>query len=113
MNKEKHTTNIAYVGPSGAGLGFQLSGMTVRECSTSDEALRAIRELKHEGSHGIIFVDESLAEDKLQEIGKLNEDPLPAILLLPNPIDPKNVAAQSLQNLIIKAVGSDIVSNQS
>jgi V/A-type H+/Na+-transporting ATPase subunit F len=105
------TKHIAYVGPGGAGLGFQLSGITVAESSTPDEALAHIRRLKSEGTCGIIFVDESQAEPHLEVLAKLNEDPLPAILLLPNPAESKNVAAAHLQQLMVRAVGSDIFSS--
>ena len=105
---DTQSTRIAYVGPAGAGLGFQLSGADVHECASPDESLKLLHRLKIDGVYGIIFVDESLVEHHLEALEKMNEDPLPAIILLPNPSEPKHVAAANLQQLMIRAVGSDI-----
>ncbi|MEX1112733.1 MAG: V-type ATP synthase subunit F [Candidatus Andersenbacteria bacterium] len=101
-------TNIAYIGPVGAGFGFQLTGITVFESASADEMLETLRRLVREADFGIIFVDEGLAGPHLEAVGKLNAAPLPAIILLPNPANPQNVAAQNLQQLMVRAIGSDI-----
>lgn len=106
---ESTNTNIAYIGPTGAGFGFRLAGMSVFEVNTPEDMISQVRSLKDEGDHGIIFVDESLAESESENLARLNEDPLPAILLLPNPAGGRGVAAESLKQLIVKAVGSDIL----
>jgi vacuolar-type H+-ATPase subunit F/Vma7 len=62
------------------------------------------------GSHHNIFVDEGLAGNNAEAIARLNENPRPAIILLPNPAQPKGVAAANLQQLMVRAIGSDIFS---
>ncbi len=111
MNAEHSQGNIAYLGPAGAGFGFQLSGIDVHEPTNGEEALQIVRQLKQEGAYGIIFVDESLVEESQEQFAKMNEDPLPAIILLPNPVTPKRVAARQLQQLMVRAIGSDIFEN--
>lgn len=101
-------TQIAYLGPTGAGFGFQLTGITVFEMASPDQTLQMLRRLVREGEYGIVFVDEGLAKPHLEQIAKLNEEPLPAIILLPNPANPQNVAAENLQQLMVRAIGSDI-----
>lgn len=99
---------IAYIGPMGAGLGFSLSGMFVEETDDPTYALDVVRRWKTEGEYKIIFMDEALAEPNLAAIRSLNEDALPAIMLLANPSRPTHTAANNLQQLMIRAIGSDI-----
>lgn len=101
-------SRIAYIGPAGAGFGFQLAGSAVHECSDASAAITLLRRLKSEKSADIIFIDEGLAEGRLGELAALNQEALPAIMLLPNPANPKNIAAANLQQLMVRAVGSDI-----
>ena len=105
-----HASDIAYIGPTGAGLGFSLSGIHVEETEDAAHALSLVREWKANGAYTIIFLDEALATENLDAIRTLNEDPLPAIMLLPNPSLPTNTAAKNLQQLMIRAIGSDIFS---
>lgn len=99
---------IAYIGPIGAGLGFSISGIHVVETDDAQHALSLIKKWKRDHSYQIIFVDETLAQEHLQDIRTLNEDALPAIILLPNPTSPTHTAAKNLQGLMIRAIGSDI-----
>ena len=107
---KKELFPIAYIGPSGAGLGFSLSGIFVEETDDPNRALALVKKWKTEGVHTIIFVDEGLAETNIDAIRTLNEDALPAIMLLPNPSKPTHTAAKNLQQLMIRAIGSDIFS---
>lgn len=102
------TSPIVYIGPVGAGLGFQLSGIHVEETDDPTLALKHIRDFRQEGVYKIIFLDEMLADPNLEIIRKLNEEPLPSIMLLPNPSSPTHTASRNLQQLMIRAIGSDI-----
>lgn len=99
---------IAYIGLVGAGFGFTLAGITVHECVDADDMVRTLKDLVHGKTHNIIFVDETLAKDVLDTIAKLNQNPLPAIILLANPAQAQKVAATNLQKLMVRAIGSDI-----
>ena len=105
------TTNafsIAYIGPSGAGLGFSLSGIDVEETDDPAYALNLVLQWKKQDLYQIIFIDEALADPNLAAIRSLNEEALPAIMLLPNPSNPTHTAARNLQQLMVRAIGSDI-----
>ncbi len=106
----KISSLIAYIGPTGAGLGFSLSGIHVEETDDPLQALHLVRTWKQEGVYSIIFMDEVLADANLKAIRALNEDVLPSIMLLPNPFNPTHTAARNLQQLMIRAIGSDIFS---
>lgn len=102
---------IAYLGPFGGGFGFSIAGVDVRECAHGDDMVKTLKSLVAAKEHNIIFVDETLAENELDVIAKLNQEPLPAIILLPNPASTQHVAATNLQQLMVRAIGSDIFEN--
>lgn len=106
MDKEK--AQMVYIGPAGAGFGFRMSGVDVVESDGSSDMLKRLKAFKDQ--YSIVFVDEGLAQPVLAEIEVLNEEPIPAIVLLPNPTQPINLTQEKMNNLVIKAVGSDIFS---
>lgn len=99
---------MVYIGPVGAGLGFRLSGIDVVEVTSSDEVITNIKTFKDQNTYSIMFVDEGLAAEVLADIEKLNADTIPAIVLLPNPANPQNLTQETMNNLVVQAVGSDI-----
>ncbi|MBI1833948.1 MAG: V-type ATP synthase subunit F [Candidatus Andersenbacteria bacterium] len=101
---------IAYLGPVGAGFGFQLAGISVYEFESGGTMLTRLKKLITEGRTDILFVDEQLASDHLDAIARLNENPRPAIILLPNPTNPQQIASTSLRRMMVRAIGSDIFS---
>lgn len=102
---------LVYIGPIGLGLGFTLSGIDVVECDGSEKLISLVRQMKEEALYSLIFVDESLVQPVLPEIEQLNQDPVPAIVLLPSASSSLNVTQEKMKRLMIKAVGSDIVGN--
>lgn len=106
----KHTTAIGYVAPPGSGLGFSVAGIDVLEAATPADALARIKEAKVSRQYSILFVDEGLAVEVVADIERLNADTIPAIVLLPNPAHPQNLTQETMNNLVIQAVGSDIFS---
>jgi V/A-type H+/Na+-transporting ATPase subunit F len=110
--ESSNNKQLAYIGPPGAGLGFRLSGMTVHETNAAEEMVKTLQDLVQQGTHSIIFIDEGLAKGNQEALMKFNQEPLPAIILLPNPTAPRHLAADNLQQLMIRAIGSDIFSNR-
>ena len=107
-DNQKNKLKMIYIGPAGSGLGFSLSGMTVIACDSAANLLKELRGIKKNDANSIVFVDEHLAAEVLPEVESLNENALPAIVLLTNATDPKHLAAKKMNRLMIKAVGSDI-----
>ena len=102
------TPAMVYLGPPGSGLGFRMSGVTVAAVASSEALVAAVRHYKEAGVQ-LLFADEGLAAPVLDELERLTEDPLPALVLVPDPIEPKQVTQTKMNNLMIRAVGSDIL----
>jgi vacuolar-type H+-ATPase subunit F/Vma7 len=99
---------LAYIGLPGTGFGWRLTGLTVYEEETAAESLALLKRLQAEQSHSIIFIDENLAVDGQGEMQASSQGMLPAVVLLPNIHKYRRIAARRLDQLIIKAIGSDI-----
>lgn len=105
-------TPIAYIGSPGTSLGHRLAGIETFEEVDGEAAVHRLKELRESKQHQIIFLDEGLAEPVLSAIDRLNADPLPAIVLVPNAAAPRQLAAKRMQQLMMKAVGVDIFSDK-
>ena len=103
-------TTLTYIGPSGSGLGFQMSGMQVSQADTSEGLLRRIRSILSSGPDHIIFVNERLAVDVMDEVEALNRHAMPTIVFVPDVVVASRLAADKMQRLMLRAVGSDIFS---
>jgi len=88
-----------------------LAGMKMVNCESSEDLVAKLTAEVKAGESSIVFVDEGLGEPVQEEIDKLNEGTLPAIVLLANPAEPKYLAAGKMNRLMVKAIGSDIFSN--
>jgi len=99
---------MVYIGPAGRGLSWKMAGIDVQEAATGKEAIKLIREIKETEAYQLIFLDEKLALENLNEVEKLNDTALPAIVLLPAPGEAIGAAREALDNLVVKAVGSSL-----
>lgn len=108
MNMLAPLSRLAYLGQPGTGLGFRLAGLAVYEETDAVSSLSLLQRIKDEKTHAIIFVDEHLVSGQTAALAKLNADPLPAFVLLSNPIEPRHLAVAQINELVIKAVGTDI-----
>lgn len=100
---------MVYLGPAGSGLGFRMSGIDVVACETADALVAQVRGYKEAGRVHIIFADEGLAAPVLEELERLTEEPLPALVLVPDAIEPAHVTQEKMNRLMLRAVGSDIL----
>lgn len=101
-------TPISYIGLPGTGLGYRLAGVDTFEEADGEAAVRRLKEFRESKQYQIIFLDEGLAEPVLPAVRQLNTDPTPAIVLVPNAAHPRQLAAASMQQLMMKAIGTDI-----
>ncbi|PIT97717.1 MAG: hypothetical protein COT71_04515 [Candidatus Andersenbacteria bacterium CG10_big_fil_rev_8_21_14_0_10_54_11] len=112
MPAESYTNfPLYYLGPAGEGFGFQLAGITVVPCASAAELVKQLTKLAADSPRSILFVDEGLAAQVLDEVERLNDAVLPVILLVPGAAVSRQVSAQNMARLMTRAVGSDIFSS--
>lgn len=103
---------IAVIGGSDSVIGFKALGLDTFPVDNSEEARRVLRELARgdEGdSYSIIYIEENLAEPIWADIKKYDEQPSPAVILIPGRNGPIGLGQNALKEAVEKAVGSNIL----
>lgn len=111
ITAEQQPISLFYIGTAGASFGFQLAGVTVKPCATAAQLMQELETLAAKSPQSIIFVDEGLAADVSDDVERLNDATLPAIVMVPGAVAGKQLSAEKLQRLMVRAVGSDIFSS--
>lgn len=101
---------IAVIGSHETVLGFKAVGLDVFPVTTADEARRELRHLTRAGGeYAIIYIEEDFYIQLTDEIGKFNDVPVPAIILIPGRDGSKGYGQNALHAAVERAVGSDIL----
>lgn len=100
---------IAVVGNPDTVLPFRSIGADSFEVETSEQLLETVRKLALEGSFGIIFIEENLAEPVIDMISKINDEYRGvAITPIPGTTGEGGVALKRLGAQVTRAIGIDI-----
>jgi|GEM_PF-2623371 vacuolar-type H+-ATPase subunit F/Vma7 len=108
MTDTQQPVNLLYLGTPGSDFGFKLAGIKSETCVDGQEVLTRIKEIVNTANTSIVFIDEGLIEDVQEELDALTDNAICSVVLLPNPTNPKRLAAKQMDRLMIQAVGSDI-----
>lgn len=100
-------SKIAVLGERDSVLGFRALGLTTAFAESRETAIRELHRLARE-EYAIIYVTEDLAQQMMDEIDKYNDDPSPAVILIPGRGGSLGVAQTRLQRAVERAVGADI-----
>ena len=100
--------NIAVMGDWDSIYGFGALGLSTFPVSEEKEAVETFRKLCS-GDYGIIYVTEALAEILKEEIEKVSENMLPAVILIPGISGNTGKGMESVKESVVRAVGSDII----
>ncbi len=101
--------DIAIIGSKDAIQGFKALGLSTSYALNSDEALEQLKALKSEEKYAIIFIIEELAEEiDPNELKKLSDGPLPAIIPVPGPKGTTGYGIKRIGSFVEQAVGSDV-----
>ncbi len=101
-------SNVMVIGDRDSVLGFGALGVTVRTPSQDAEEVReAVREAVRE-EVAILFITERLAQEIPEMIKDLALKPLPSVVLIPDASGSKGMGLKKLNEIIVKAVGSTI-----
>ena len=99
---------IAAVGDRASVYGFAALGLDTYFVTVEDEAKKLIRRLENE-NYAVIYITEQLAELIKDELERISELPLPAVIPIPGVYGNTGVGMRAVNESVIKAVGSDIV----
>ena len=100
-------SKIAVLGQRDSVLGFRALGLTTVFADNRETAVKELHRLARE-EYSIIYVTEYLAQQMMEEIDKYNDDPSPAIILIPGRGGSLGVAQTRLRRAVERAVGADI-----
>lgn len=96
------------IGDRDSVLGFNALGVKVRTpLPEAEEVRRAIREAINE-EVAILFITERLAQEVPEMIKNLSQKPLPSVVVIPDASGSKGMGLKKLNEIIVKAVGSNI-----
>ena len=99
---------MAAIGDRASVYGFAALGLDTYFAKTADEAKKLIRRLEND-NYAVIYITEQLAELIKEELERLSEAPLPAVIPIPGVYGNTGMGMRAVNESVIKAVGSDIV----
>ncbi len=99
---------IAVMGDRDSVYGFAALGLDTYFVTEQNEAVKLIKRLKEEQC-AVIYITEQLAALISEELLKLSEQPLPAVIPIPGVYGNTGMGMNNVRDAVIKAVGSDIV----
>lgn len=102
---------IAFFGDRESIKGYAAVGINTVPCDDITKAREKFKELIS-GEFGIIYITEELAAELAEEIAKLDEAFLPAVIPLPGVKNNNGIGINRLKASVEKAVGSDIIFNK-
>jgi len=105
-------SKVTVIGDRDAVLGFGALGVKVKTPSTNAEEIReAVKEALNE-EVAILFITERMAQEIPEMIKDLSQRPLPSVVVIPDASGSKGMGLKKLDEIIIKAVGSSIGSQE-
>ena len=99
---------IAVLGDYDSIYGFATLGLDTFPVTEPVEATKKLHQLAG-GEYAVIYVTASLAAQIEHEIGKLREQVLPAVILIPGVSGNTGKGIESVRKAVEQAVGSDIL----
>lgn len=102
------TYEIAVVGDRESIMGFRAIGLSVYPVFSANEARAEIHRLA-ETDCAVIFLTETIAKDLSDVIAHYRSRLKPAIILIPGKEGPLGIGRDTMQSVIERAVGADII----
>jgi len=102
------TYKIAVIGDKDSILGFKAIGVDTFSVTSSEAALKVLKQLVSE-NYGVIFITEELARDLEDIVAELHKRYLPAVVLIPNSKGALGIGIQQIKKNVEKAIGADIL----
>ena len=103
---------VAVMGDRESIIGFEALGLDIFPEDDAVSADERIRRLSSENNYAVIYVTEALAEKIPDTLQKYRNRPLPAIIQIPGVRGNTGNGMKEVRRSVEKAVGSDILSNE-
>lgn len=103
---------IAVLGDRDSIYGFGALGLEVFPVEDGEEGARLLRRLADSG-YGVLYVTEALCAQIPEELDRLRERPLPAVVPIPGVTGNTGLGLRQVKRSVEQAVGSDILENES
>lgn len=108
MPDQSEMHKIAVIGDKDSVLGFMAVGFTVRISENETEAAIHLHKLASE-HYAVIYITERLAQKIETDILKYRDDPLPAVITIPDKNGKTGYGMAMIKKSVEHAVGADIL----
>jgi V/A-type H+-transporting ATPase subunit F len=102
------TGKLAFVGDADSVLGFRALGVETYTPESGSEAVAVFRSLVKE-KVSVIMITEDMLDHLQGEVDEVVSMPVPAVVVLPGVSGSNHRGEDTIRNLIIKAVGVDLM----
>lgn len=99
---------VAVVGDKDSVLAFKALGIDVYTVNQAEEARKAVDTAARNG-YGVIFITEQVASLIEETISRYDNEPVPAIILIPSNQGTLNIGMDRVQKSVEKAIGTNIL----
>ena len=103
---------IGVLGDRDSVYGFGALGLEVFPVEEPEAGAKLLRRLAEEG-YAVLYVTEALCTQIPDELERLRERPLPAVVPIPGIYGNTGMGLQQVKRSVEQAVGSDILANES
>ena len=103
---------IGVLGDRDSVYGFGALGLEVFPVEEPEAGAKLLRRLAEEG-YAVLYVTEALCAQIPDELERLRERPLPAVVPMPGIYGNTGMGLQQVKRSVEQAVGSDILANES
>ena len=100
---------IAVLGDRDSVYGFGAVGLEVFPIDDGETGARTLRRLAEE-DYAVLYITEALCAQSPEELDRLRERPLPAVIPIPGISGNTGLGLAQLKHSVEQAVGSDILS---
>lgn len=109
MNTKEYS--IAIIGSPDSVLGWKALGLSTFGVLEEQDVLDALEEIEKE-NFAIVFITEDWYEKIPEQLARLQEKPLPAVISIPSQHGSTGAGLENLRKIVEQAVGSDILFNK-
>ncbi len=102
---------IAFIGDADSVLGFKALGVETIVPEGPDEAAEAFRRLIREKT-SVIMVTENMLDSISEQIEEASHKPIPSVIVLPGVTGSQHRGEDTIRNLILRAVGVDLMAEE-